>query len=1238
VKHRHIWVWGIATAATCVSVFAATKPGNDYGRLPLTFEANAGQTDQRVKYLSRGAGYTLFLTSGNEAVVSLARTTPEGERQTAAVRMTMVGGKSAESVHALDPQTTVSNYFYGSDSKRWLKNVRHYGRISYQGVYPGIDVVYYGNQRQLEYDFVVAPGADPSVIRLKFDGAQSVTADKNGDLVLQTRYGQLRQLKPVVYQDIDGVRRYVAANYTIREGNQAGFSLGEYDRSAKLVIDPILAYSTFLGGTGVESGYGIAVDAGQSVYVVGSTASSDFPVSSGLSGQTLYRGGASDAFVVKYNPAGNSIAFSTYLGGSGADSATVVGVDTAGNIIVGGNTDSANFPTRNPLQPIIGGKHDAFLLKIGTAGLIYSTFLGGFEDDQAFGLAIQGENAVVCGMTRSTNFWASGGLQPAYMGGITDGWVFKMDAVGQRIWSTYLGGGGDDAANDVAVDTAGNVYVTGSTSSLGFPTTAGAYQPVIRGRSPFLADAFVTKIKGDDGKQFLYSTYLGGTAFDEGTGIAVHTDGTAYVTGDTESVDFPTLNPLQGPPGNRDVFVTKVNPAGTALLFSTYLAGSSVDTAAAIGLDPIGNAYILGTTTSDNFPVGNPIQATRQGSNDLFVAKIDANGTSRVWVTYLGGSSDDIASGLAVDASSNIYLTGTTISANFPHLVSHQPALSGAQDAFLTKIAGCDISVTPAGAAYGPNTVLGSFTVNAFNCPWVASSSDPWIVVTNAASGLNSGTVTYTVESNPGIARTGTISVSGVRYTITQSGLTTVAPSVVSLTPNAGSGTSQLFTSRYATANPGGATIERTYLLMNTIINGTGGCLVEYSPGSNMFRLINDDGATWSLPAVAGTSVVLSNSQCSLNVGQSSGGTVLGVGTLETVVNTSLSFTGAFAGAKNIYLLGASESSGLTSGWIQAGTWTVTTGGGPVGGVGVSSLAPLNGNSYAQTFTGTFTHSGGANQHYLGYILFLPTPNIVNYTATGSCLVEYNRISNGMRLIDNAGTGWLGGISGVPLGSVGQTLANNYCSVNVQNASAVVSGTTMTVSVPVTFQPTLGPVLGTFLQALDVNGIWTGMTQFGNWVLPGAVAQRTGPGIVGIDPTNATGSGVTYSVTASHQNGVASLAQIHLLLSDRIVGGLPCHVIYFPGTNQLNLVNDAGTALVSPTGVTPGTSGFLSNSRCAVNTVGSSIGVSGNNITVTTPLTFQTAIFGGSKGVYGNAFDNGGLTTHWVQGATLFVQ
>lgn len=1224
-----------ATAVVSLNAFGATRP-IDFGKVPLTFEANIGQTDSRVKYLSRGAGYTLFLTAENEAVMSLTRTTSAGERQSAAVRMSLVGSKRAASIQASDPKATISNYINGNDPKKWISGVHHYGRVAYESVYPGIDVVYYGSQRQLEYDFVVAPGANPSAIRLKFSGAESVAADASGDLVLHTQYGDLRQKRPVVYQDINGRRHMIEGRYVVRNG-EAKIALGAYDRSKRLVIDPILVYSTFIGGTGVETGYSITVDAAQQAYIVGSTSSSDFPLAGGIPGQSAFRGGGTDGFLVKFSAAGNSILFATYIGGNGNDRATAVGVDGVGDVFVAGVTDSSNFPVQAALQSTIGGKSDAFMMKISGTGtisgtLVFSTYIGGFEDEDTFDLVVDKDNnAIACGVTRSTNFWAQGGIQSAFLGGATDGWVFKMNGNGTRAWSTYVGGNGNDSVNGVAVDTNANVYITGATSSLNFPI-AGPFQSAINNFN--FSDAFVSKINSA-GSQFVYSTYLGGSAYDEGTDIAVNAAGEAYVTGNTESGNFPTVNSLQGPPGNRDMFVTKMNAAGNALLWSTFLAGSATDNAADIGLDAQGNAYILGTTTSDNFPLVNPIQAARAGGNDIVVTKINSAGTIRLWATYLGGISDDVAASMFVDSVGNIYLTGSTISADFPRLVSAQGP-GGAQDAFLSKIAGCDISVVPGSAAFSANANSGAFTVNASGCPWVASSNDSFITITSPASGSNSAVVTYNVAANPGVARTGTISISGVRFTVNQAGLTTAAPTVVSLSPSTGSGTSQIFTARYATASPGGAPIEKAYILFNTTINGTGGCLVEFAPLTNTFRVINNDGASWTAPVAAGTQTTIGNSQCTLNAASSSGGTAGGVGTIDTVVNYSLTFTSSFAGLKNAYLLAISESAGLNSGWVQGGTWTVTSVVGP-GVPGVVAVSPLSGSTTTATFSGTFTHTAGLSQHYLGYILILPTPNLVNYNATGTCLIEHNRISNGMRLINNAGTDWLGPLSGVPVGTPAATLTNNYCSIDVQNTTVATNGNNLTVSVPVTLFTTMGPVLGTFLQGFDVNGQFTGMTQFGNWTIPGAPQTRPGPQIVSLTPASVVGSSATYTLSVTDSAGANTLTQMHLLISDRIVGGAPCQIIYFPLSNTLNMINDTGTALVSPGGVTPGTGTFLANSRCSVNTAGVVV-TSGVNRSVSIPVTFSLATFAGSKNVYAVAFDTANLTSHWVQGGTIIVQ
>ena len=303
----------------------------------------------------------------------------------------------------------------------------------------------------------------------------------------------------------------------------------------------------------------------------------------------------------------------------------------------------------------------------------------------------------------------------------------------------------------------------------------------------------------------------------------------------------------------------------------------------------------------------------------------------------------------------------------------------------------------------------------------------------------------------------------------------------------------------------------------------------------------------------------------------------------------------------------------------------------------VASLQPLAGSGSNGTFTAVFTHSRGSSQLYLGYILFLPTSNVVWYTAKGSCLIEYNRISNGMRLIDDPGTGWLGPISGVPLGLNAGTLSNSQCTVNLSGASASIGPSTMTVTVPVTFKNAVSPVMGTFLQAADVKDNWTGMTQFGNWALSSGTA-RSGPSVTAIASSATTGSSAVYSIGAGHTGGVPALSMIHLLVSDRILGGVPCQAIYFPSSNTLNLINDTGTQLISNGGVVPGTPGSLANSRCSINTGQASRTIVGTSVTVTLPMSFQPGTFGGLKNVYVNVFDNYGLLTHWVQGATMTVQ
>jgi hypothetical protein len=686
---------------------AADKPKvvDAYGKLPLSFEANQGQSDAQVRFLSRGSGYTLFLTS-TDAVFLLQKGAlsggvkqlgrgridepvlpqnpnrgDEAKTKEALLRIRLVGANPAPQLTGFDDLPGKANYFIGNDAKKWRTDVPTYAKVKYHAVYPGVDLVYYGNQRQLEHDFIVAPGADPRLISLRLEGAKKLSLDLRGDLVLKTQNGEIRLQKPVIYQEVDGVRQEIAGGYRLEGENLVGFEVATYDVTKTLVVDPTLVYSTYLGGSGTDVAYGIAVDSAGHAYVTGYTSSANFPTESAFQGTSA---GNYDAFVTKLSPTGSALVYSTYLGGNGIDIAKGIVVDSAGNAYVTGYTGSNNFPTKNPFQRARAGYYDAFVTKLSPTGsaLVYSTYLGGSGGDFANGIVVDSAgNAYVTGQTSSTNFPTKNPFQGASTGG-SDAFVTKLSPTGSTlVYSTYLGGSGTDFANGIAVDSARNAYITGYTHSTNFPTK-NPFQGVYPGG---YYTAFVTKLS-PTGSTLVYSTYLGGSYADVAYGIAVDSVGNAYVTGSTGSGNFPTKNPFQGvSAGNFDAFVTKLSPTGNALVYSTYLGGGFPDFAYGIALDSSRNAYVTGYTKSTNFPTNHPLQPAH--AFDAFVTTLSPTGSALVYSTYLGGSnSSDIGYGIAVDSTGNAYVTGYTHSTNFPTKNPFQGANAGGYDAFVTKI------------------------------------------------------------------------------------------------------------------------------------------------------------------------------------------------------------------------------------------------------------------------------------------------------------------------------------------------------------------------------------------------------------------------------------------------------------------------------------------------------------------------------------------------------------------------
>jgi uncharacterized protein (TIGR03437 family) len=621
---------------------ALAAPAVQWHNVPLSFEPNFGQASAEVRYLARGRSYTFYIGCG-ETVLSAKGQLP--------LHTKFAGSNLLAGIHAEVPQVSRSNYFIGNDPAKWRTGVPTFGKIRYSQVYQGIDLVYYGTEGNLEYDWIVSPGTDPQVIRMSFQGADRVKIDRNGDLVMRAGKSEYRHKRPSIYQEVAGKRVPVSGAWTLR-GNEASFRVGAYDRGKELVIDPPLIYSSYYGGTGLDYAYAVATDSIGNTYVAGGVGSANF----GILGQE-------DAFVTKLLPNGSRL-YTTFIGGNGTDEARGIAVDVQGNVYVTGTTGSLDFPTKGAIQAKTGGSGDAFVVKLSQVGLpVYATYLGGNANDSPAGIAIDtAGNAYVVGTTFSTDFPTANAFQSA-RGAQSDAFVTKINPSGTAwVYSTYLGGDNVDQGNGIAVDAAGSAYVTGYTASTNFPL-----QSAFRGSNAASVDAFVTKIN-PAGSALVYSTYLGGSATDYATAIAVDSSGNAYVTGIVTSDDFPVVNPIDAKLASHavdDIFVSKFNPSGSALVYSTYLGGGSADDPYAIALDQTGNVYITGRTNSSDFPLTKAIQTTRTAF-DMFVTEINSSGTALLFSTFIGGSGSESGRGIAVDRLGNIHIAGEGTSTDFP--------------------------------------------------------------------------------------------------------------------------------------------------------------------------------------------------------------------------------------------------------------------------------------------------------------------------------------------------------------------------------------------------------------------------------------------------------------------------------------------------------------------------------------------------------------------------------------------
>lgn len=712
-----------------------------FGRLALAFVPNRGQTDPAVRMEARGLGGSLFFTPGEVVLVTAEHETleqaPVGHQASAVLRIQWHDANPAAQVRGVNQLAGIVSYLDGPDPAGWQTSLPTYGSVRYEALYPGIDLRYDGADGRLKGTYTVAPGADPAAIHWSYAGARSVQIDAGGNLVVtlastirSDRHepeATLIESAPVAWQERAGGRVPIAARYVLQSSPDhvpvVSFAPGAYDPALPLTIDPTLSYSTYLGGTGFDQGYGIAVDAAGNTYVTGAASTGGFPTTPGA-----FQNSGSGSFVAKLNPAGTALIYSTLINGAHE---TTIKVDGAGNAYLTGYA-GAGFPTTaGAYQTGLRGGFDAFVAKLNPqgSGLAYSTLLGGGFDDLARDIAIDSAgSAYITGWTAcrapTCDFPTLHAFQPAYGGGNNDAFVAKLNPSGTGLlYSTYLGGGAtlnstDDWGEGIAVDSAGSAYVTGYSFSPDFPITAGTL-----GSYKGSLDGFVTKF-APDGATVAYSTYLGGVDYDQPTAIAVDAIGNAYITGLTDGA-YPTTAGAYRRTGTFDAFVTKLNPTASAMVYSTLVGGNGTDSTAGvdrawgIALDSSNNAYIVGDTTSVNLPTVDAFQATYGGGlKDAFVAKLNAAGSAVPYLSYLGGNTTDEGRGIAVNSAGNAYVTGYTTAANFPVTPGVVQGRQGGglehpDDAFITKIAASSGGGAPTLAALtlSRTTVAGGVAV-----------------------------------------------------------------------------------------------------------------------------------------------------------------------------------------------------------------------------------------------------------------------------------------------------------------------------------------------------------------------------------------------------------------------------------------------------------------------------------------------------------------------------------------------
>ena len=1023
---------------------------------------------------------------------------------------------------------TKINLLSGADSSRWKWGVPTYLEVVLPGIYPGIDLRYRQDGENVKREFAVAPGADPSSIRWTYTDADSVEIDEAGDLTTWKQGRAWKETRPVVYELHDGNRREIASWFRLAGPRTVAFEIAAYDTSRTLLIDPTLTFSTMVGSSGSTYASAIACDSSGMVYVAGYTDGYNFPVQ----GASFSRAGGVDAVVAKIDPKNSRMIYATYIGGWGDDRATGVAVDSAGRVLVAGTTTSTNFPTSSAYQPTIHGYKDAFLLLLDPASgnLVFSTLYGGSGSETMRGMALAASGVVyLAGETDSWDLPSPSGYRKTNSGA-QDAFVARFSAAGHLEAATYFGGGGNDRARGVTVDPSGNVWIGGSTDSLNLPT-ATPLQSALKGSM----DGFVAKFDATL-VTLVAGTYIGGSQGSAGMPeevLAVTTDttGALYVGGVTPSADFPLKSPAQSAfGGESEGWVAKISSTGGSIVFSSFLGGFAYDAVQAVAIDTGGRFHATGQTYSTNFLTVQPLQPSSGGFIDAFLASFDTITGALTFSTYLGGSGSDSATAIAPGWGGRLYVAGASASTEFPQV---RP---------ITAVSGATLR----------------FFVAEFTYPTLGR------------------------------------------------------PQVVSFAPANGTGSGTVFTAKFR--HPDG--IEALYfihILINNPFGGSHACYMAYIQGKNVIQLTTDTENGWP-SATIGSATVLSNSQCAVTAADAS---AVESGT-DLTLTLKIDFSGSFGGVRRIWLH-AVDDTWKDSGYVDMGTYTVTAPSGvvvpPVSvGTPAMSSSPAQGSGSGGTFAFSYQKLSGSSDPDATYALFNASPS-----AAKGCLVAWQRDQNLFYLAADSGSSWLSAVR--PDSS--DFTENNQCVLSgVGSVSQATSDSRIT-AYNVVFKSPVSGTISQYARATYAGNYDTGYRNTGSY----QVNVRHGPQIVSLTPTSATGSTQSFLLRFRHPDGIRSLYYIHLLLNNPFGGRGACYLAYVQGRGVVQLASDDEVYWPS---VPLGSNQTLSNSQCSVSGAGSYAIESGTELLLQFSVTFKPG-FAGLRKVWLHAVDRTGQDTRFVE-------